>query len=77
MVRDPCLDTGSVPQGVSMFEAVKVFSATKARDRESLGQRITDWLSWEDPEIVDKWVVQSSDQEFHCLSIILFYNESA
>jgi hypothetical protein len=56
------------------FNGVKVFSATKARDRESLGERVTDWIrSHKDHEITDKCVRQSSDSEFHCLSILLFY----
>ncbi len=56
------------------FDAVKVFSATKAREREELGEVITRWLADQDPqmEVVDKVVSQSSDNEFHCLSIILF-----
>lgn len=53
---------------------VKVFSATKARDRDVLGETITDWLrSHPEIEIVDKIVTQSSDSEFHCLTITLFY----
>ncbi len=56
-----------------MFDAVKVFSATKYRDRALLGDRITEWIEKEDPDIVDYVVTQSSDQEFHCLTITLFY----
>jgi hypothetical protein len=52
---------------------VKVFSATKARERTRLGEDVTAWIA-EHPElvVVDKVVTQSSDSEFHCLSIILF-----
>jgi hypothetical protein len=41
-----------------------------------MGETITRWLA-EHPrlEVVDKQVRQSSDQEFHCLSITLFYRE--
>lgn len=55
------------------FSTVKVFSCTMARDREQLGERITDWLK-RHPELtpVDTVVSQSSDQEFHCLSVTLF-----
>lgn len=60
-----------------MFDSVKVFSATKFRDRASLGERITDWIGWSRPQIVDKLVLQSSDSEFHCLSIVIFYNGGA
>lgn len=57
-----------------MFDAVKVFSATKARDRQGLGERITEWLRGDGRvyEVVDVVVTQSSDQEFHCLSFTLF-----
>ena len=56
------------------FDGVKVFSATKAREREDLGETITRWMeSNPDAEIVDKTVTQSSDNEFHCLSITLFF----
>ncbi|WP_106391215.1 hypothetical protein [Enhygromyxa salina] len=57
------------------YSGVKVFSATKARDRESLGERITEWLDANSQtlEIVDTVVTQSSDREFHCLTITLFY----
>lgn len=54
------------------FNMVKVFSATKARDREDLGERVTEFVREYRGEIVDKVVRQSSDSEFHCLSIILF-----
>lgn len=56
-----------------MWNAVKVFSATKARDRADLGTKITDWISDEQPEVADYVVRQSSDQEFHCLTIVIFY----
>jgi hypothetical protein len=57
-----------------MFDGVKVFTATKAREREELGETITRWLD-EHPElqVVDRNVLQSSDHEFHCLSVVLFY----
>jgi hypothetical protein len=53
---------------------VKVFSTTLARDREVMGESITRWLR-DNPtaEILDKVVTQSSDKEFHCLTITLFY----
>ncbi len=56
------------------FTGVKVFSATKAKEREELGETVTRWLrSNADVEIVDRVVTQSSDDEFHCLTIVLFY----
>lgn len=60
------------------FTGVKVFSATKAREREELGETITRWLRANaDLEVVDKVVSQSSDDEFHCLSIVFFYRQKA
>ena len=63
---------------MTKFSAVKVFSATKAREREELGETITRWLQ-ENPgiNIVDKVVTQSSDNEFHCVTIVLFYDKPA
>jgi hypothetical protein len=53
---------------------LKVFAATKAKDREVLGETVTDWIARHpNYEIVDKIVLQSSDAEFHCLSITLVY----
>ncbi len=58
------------------FTGVKVFSATKAKEREELGEHVTRWLrSNADLEVVDRVVRQSSDNEFHCLTIILFYRD--
>ncbi len=58
------------------FNGVKVFSATKAREREDLGEIITRWLRANSGiRIVDKVVTQSSDREFHCLTITLFYQK--
>ncbi len=57
------------------FTGVKVFSATKAWEREQISDRINEWLeSNPGVDIVDKVVTQSSDSEFHCLTITLFYN---
>ncbi len=55
---------------------VKVFSATKAKEREGLGEHITTWIRANPTkEIVDTIVTQSSDSEFHCLTITLFYKQ--
>lgn len=57
---------------------LKVFSATKARDREVLGEAITDWLRLHpEYDVFEKIVTQSSDAEFHCLAITLFYRFSS
>jgi hypothetical protein len=60
---------------VAAFTGVKVFSATRAKDREELGEVVTRWLRSNHVDIVDKIVTQSSDREFHCLTITLFYRE--
>lgn len=59
------------------FNAMKVFSATKARERGELGEEITRWME-ENPEVevMNTEIRQSSDSEFHCLSIIVFYNKA-
>lgn len=58
------------------FDGVKVFSATKAKEREALGDRLTEWMGANpDKNIVDTIVTQSSDNEFHCLTITVFYQE--
>ena len=60
------------------FNGVMVFSATKAREREELGEKVTRWLRANPGcRVVDKIVTQSSDREFHCLTITLFYEKDA
>ena len=55
------------------IEEVKVFSATKARDRDAVGERITAWLAQRPGiEVLSAVVRLSSDAEFHCFSIVLF-----
>ena len=58
------------------FNAAKVFSATMAQDRESLGEKVTAWIE-SNPrrQIVDTVVTLSSDDAFHCLAITVFYRE--
>lgn len=53
---------------------LRLFAATKSRDREALGERITEWIrSHPECRLVDKMVLQSSDAQFHCLTIVLFF----
>jgi hypothetical protein len=62
---------------VSKFDGVKVFSATKAREREELGELITRWMDdHPDLTVVDHIVSQSSDNEFHCLTVTIFYKRA-
>lgn len=59
---------------IETFDGVKVFTATKAREREELGDVITAWMAdHRDLRVVDRVVTQSSDNEFHCLTITLFW----
>jgi hypothetical protein len=60
------------------FTGVKVFSATKAREREELGDHVTQWIRMNPTaRIIDKIVTQSSDREFHCLTITIFYEQTS
>jgi len=55
------------------FNTVKVFSATKAKDREQLGARVSAWIEANPGlEITNTVITQSSDKAFHCLAITLF-----
>ena len=57
------------------YQGAKVFSATKAKEREDLGNQVTKWLRDNpDCKLKDTVVRQSSDNEFHCLTIIVFYD---
>ena len=59
------------------LQGVKVFSATKAREREELGTVVTRWLR-QNPhcQVLEKIVTQSSDSEFHCLTVTLLYSQN-
>jgi hypothetical protein len=58
------------------FTGCKIFSTTLARDREAMSETINRWLDANpDLEIVDKVVKLSSDQQFHCLTIVFFHRE--
>jgi hypothetical protein len=58
------------------FNGVQIFSASKFEERRRMGDEITAWLR-ANPErkVVDREVRQSSDSEYHCVTIILFYQE--
>lgn len=59
---------------MDQFNGVQVFTSTKREERNRLGEQVTDWLTANrNVRLVDKVVTQSSDSEFHCLSITLFY----
>jgi hypothetical protein len=59
------------------INVVKVFTATKARDRDELGEKVTAWLRANPTmEVLKTVVTLSSDERFHCLSITMFGYES-
>ena len=55
------------------IHVVKVFSVTKARQREEIGESVTAWIA-ANPElrVVNTVVALTSDAKFHCFSIVLF-----
>lgn len=55
------------------FTGIKVFSATKHRDRVELGESITRWVRYSHVTIVGAHVVQSSDETHHCMSVVVYY----
>jgi hypothetical protein len=60
------------PAAEAPISVFKVISATKAADRERLGERVTEWISANPQLEVRRTVVsQSSDNQFHCLSFVL------
>ena len=64
---------GAVGVEATRINLVKVFSATKSRDRQSLGDRMSAWLAANPTvEVLRTSVSQSSDAGFHCLSFVLF-----
>jgi hypothetical protein len=74
-VRELCdSDLLDSSEGEVAMMGAKVFTATKAKDRDELGEVLTRWIH-DNPKarIIDKVVTQSSDREFHCLSITIFY----
>lgn len=60
----------------SEFTGVKTFTATRAREREELGDIVTRWIAQHPTfDVTDKVVLQSSDSAFHALSIVIFYRD--
>lgn len=60
------------------MDGVKVFTATKAKERGGLGERVTEWIRSAPPKTVrDVTVTQSSDEEFHCLTITILYSSDS
>ena len=64
----------------SAFNGVKVFAATMMEPRQMLGEKVTQWIEEARRtkpgfELVDIVVSQSSDEAFHCISMVLFFQE--
>ena len=60
----------------TQYNGVKIFSASKAEERELLGERVTSWLSEHSHLEVRKiQTLQSSDKAFHCISVVVFYED--
>ena len=58
------------------FNGVKVFSATMVADRSGLGEKVTDWMAKHPQYAITEIVVtQSSDAQFHCVALTIFYWE--
>ena len=65
-------DGVSPPVTQRPIKLYKVFSATKAQDREILGDRVSSWMAANPQlEVVRTVVSLSSDAKFHCLSFVL------
>jgi hypothetical protein len=63
---------------VRKINVVKVFAATMVAQRAVLGEQVTEWLAAHSScEIIDMSVTQSSDREFHCISIVVFAHDPA
>jgi hypothetical protein len=74
MPRDA--SAGPVVRSDLTFNGVKVFSATMFAARDQLGETVTTWLAAHTHLVVtDIVVTQSSDSQFHCLAITVFYWE--
>lgn len=74
MPRD--LPVGLVVRPDLTFNGVKVFSATMFAPREQLGETVTAWMAANPQLTVTEFVVtQSSDSQFHCIAITVFYWE--
>jgi len=65
---------------MSAFNGVQIFAATLAHQRDQLGETVTAWLKAAREQrpgfqVVEILVRQSSDAAFHCLTILIFFNE--
>jgi len=69
-----CITWESMEEPINL---VKVFSATKAKDRQAIGDQVTLWIADHPSVRIVKTVVSlTSDMKFHCFSIVLFCSET-
>ncbi len=54
----------------------RVFSATRAYDREHLGEHVTAWIRANNVTVTEAFVAQSSDNSFHCVTMVVFYRSA-
>ena len=55
---------------------VMLFSATMAKERDQLGDRVTEWLRRNPQfELTELRTMQSSDESFHCVTFVLIGTE--
>ncbi len=65
------------PSALCGYDGVKVFSATLVRRRETIGDDVNDWLNAHPNRIpVDTLIRQSSDRQFHCFTIVIFWRDA-
>ncbi len=56
------------------FDGMVIFSASKHSDREKMGADVTTWRRHNTGvTIVEVRTMQSSDNEFHCVTVVIFY----
>ena len=67
-------------QHESAFNGMQVFCATMFHQRQTLGETVTAWLKDARArrpgfQLVDIVIRQSSDKAFHCITIVVVFNE--
>lgn len=56
------------------FDGMEIFSASKHEERAKLGKAVSEWRARNPTfDITDVRLTQSSDNEFHCVTIAVFY----
>lgn len=58
---------------MAQYDGIQTFSATTLRGRAELGERVTAWIKAARVEVIDRQVLQSSGDAYHCITIVLFW----